>query len=234
MTRGMALVIGLLVIVAALFAAASPRQNPYFDPALTQKVYPCSWPHPLKPKALDPFFEDWFSKPLQDVGEPSLFHNPPPGGRTTIRFTFLPAFVEPVIVRIDDLYGERPKLTAYRVVGQVRPGPDRNLQRGLTPEEADSIRDFIHSSRVLEEQPDSCLSDLDGFIFLIEANGRDGYRFINRWGVTDGSVYELGNRMFALTGWPSGRQGPDRNSMSRYGGPAPTDPAAAPPGTDPA
>lgn len=222
MTRGMALLLGLMVLAITLFVAyvLVPRQGDYFNPALSRNDYPCSLSSSINAGPLDPFFDEWFSKPLRDVGEPSLFRSSPPRETTTIRFTFLPAFVEPVIVRVDDLYGERPQLTAYRVLGQVRPAPDRNLHRGLRPEEARGLRDFIATSRVLEEQPDSCLSGLDGAVYLIEANGPGGYRFINRWGVGDGSVYELGNLMFALTGWPNGPQGPDLDHLPPYSGPA--------------
>ena len=222
MSRGLAVVIGLLLLATALFAAyAVPRQQGYFDPALKRTAYPCSWAPQERPVPLDPAFEGWFSEPLHDVGEPSLFRNKPPDGTTTLRFTFLPAFVEPVIVRVDDLYGDHPRMTAHKVVGQVVQDADNLRQRALTPAEAASIRDFVSSSGVLDLQPDSCLSGLDGKIFLIEANGPGGYRFINRWGVHEGPVYELGVRMFRLTGWPNGAQGPD---YSRPLGPVPPQP----------
>lgn len=222
MTRGMALVIGLLALAAALFAAyAVPRAQTYFDPALTRDAYPCSWPEAKgeAAKPLDPSFEGWFSQPLHDAGEPSLFRNKPPSGSTTIRFTFVPAFVDPIVVRIDDLHGSAPTLTAYRVVGQVRPEPDRNLRRALSVEEVKPLRDFITTSGVLEEPPNSCLVVPDASIYLIEASGPDGYRFINRISYDDDPVYQLGNLMFALTGWPNGPQGPDLDHLPPYYGP---------------
>ena len=211
MNRGFGVILTLLVIAMALYAGwFSSRRTQYFDPALYTGTYPCSFPvSGWKPGPLDREAEGWFSGPLRTVGEPSLYLQK--SHTTTLRFTFLPAFVEPIIVRIDDLYGDHPRLTATRVVDQVivREGPNR-ITRDLTPAEVAPIRDFLASSRVLDLPPDSCLSAPDGMIYLIEANGPGGYRFINRWGIDDGPVYDLANRMFRLTGWPNGEQGPDR------------------------
>jgi hypothetical protein len=169
--------------------------------------------------------DDWIAEPLRKVDEPSLYFEKPVGDTTTLRFTFLPSFTDPVIVRIDDLYGDRPRLTATRVVDQVvvREGPD-HLVRDLSKAELEPLMAFLASTRVLNLPPDSCLSAPDGVIFLIEANGPDGYRFINRWGVTGGAVYDLGNLMFQLTGWPNGEQGPDRTLKGQGHGAESDDP----------
>ncbi|GAA0642107.1 hypothetical protein [Brevundimonas lenta] len=217
MHRGMGIVLVLGMIIAALFAAwTSESRSPYFDPALYKGSYPCTLDYDGTRGAIDTSVEDWFAKPLRRVSEPSLYFSKPPAGTTTLRFTFLPAFVEPVVVRIDDLYGEQPRLTATRVVDQVivREGPD-HITRDLAKAEVEPIIAFLASSRVLNLPPDSCLSGIDGVVFLIEANGPGGYRFINRWGVSDGPVYDLGNMMFDLTGWSNGRQGPDRGELGR-------------------
>lgn len=215
MNRGFGLVLALLVIAAALFAGwyGSVRKI-YFDPKLYQDAFPCSLAQAgsIPSEPLDPMIEDWLSEPLKAAGEPSLYLEKPPGNTTTLRFTFLPAFTDDVIVRIDDVHGPAPRLTATRVVGQVaiREGPDR-IVRTLSPAEAESIRQMLASSRVLDLPPDSCISGIDGAIYLIEANGPDGYRFINRWLPSDGPVYDLATRMYRLTGWPNGLQGPDRS-----------------------
>lgn len=210
--RGMGLLLGLLVIASALFVGwySSSRQT-YFDPSIYSRPWSCSIDRLPSTEFIDPEIENWWGSPLRAVNEPSLFSSPPTDGKTSVRFTFLPAFVSPIIVRLDDVYGATPRMTAHRVVGQVvsRPGVDL-IERDLTASEARSIQAFLEESSVLNLQPDGCISGIDGVIYLIEANGPDGYRFINRWGPLYGSVYELSNLMFGLTGWPNGEQGPDR------------------------
>lgn len=212
--RGLGVGLTVLVVAFALFAGllASKREN-YFDPKLYRTTYPCSLSENVAPGPLDSYIESWFADPLRDVGERPLW-NAKTDGKTTLRFTFLPAFVEPVIVRIDDLNGPRPRLTATRHVDQVhvRPGPD-HLARDLSKDEVAPLIALINGSAVLDLAPDSCISDVDGVIYLIEANGPDGYRFINRWGTEEGAVYDLANAMYRLTGWPNGRQGLDRSDI---------------------
>lgn len=212
--RGLSVGLTLLVLAFALFAGllASKREH-YFDPRLYQTAYPCSFEPRDGSRPLDPLIEDWFAAPLRNAGERPLYQAKT-NGKTTLRFTFIPSFVEPLIVRIDDLYGPRPRMTATRYVGQVhmKTGPD-HLVRDLSKDEAASILALVSKSAVLDLSPDSCLSGIDGVIYLIEANGPDGYRFINRWAVEEGAVYDLANAMYRLTGWPNGRQGPDRSDI---------------------
>lgn len=212
--RGFGVGLALLVLAFALFAGfLASRRETYFDPKLYRTTYPCSLSDSVAPGPLDSDIETWFAAPLRDVGERPLY-KVKSGGRTTLRLTFLPAFVEPIIVRIDDLYGSNPRLTATRHVDQVhvKSGPN-HLVRSLSGDEAASIIALINNSAVLDLPPDSCVSGVDGMVYLIEANGPDGYRFINRWSSAEKRVYELANAMYRLTGWPNGQQGPDRSDI---------------------
>ncbi|WP_292032132.1 MULTISPECIES: hypothetical protein [unclassified Brevundimonas] len=212
--RGLGVGLTVLVLAFALFAGllASKREG-FFDPVLYRTNYPCSLEARETPGPLDPDIESWFAAPLRSVGERPLW-NAKFDGKTTLRFTFLPAFVEPVIVRIDDLYGPSPRLTATRHVDQVHvdAGPD-HFVRDLSKEDVAPLIALISNSAVLDLAPDSCISGVDGAVYLIEANGPSGYRFINRWSVEEGAVYDLANAMYRLTGWPNGRQGPDRSDI---------------------
>lgn len=221
--RGLGVGLTVLAIAFALFAGllASKREN-FFDPSLYRNDYPCSLSDREAPGPLDEYAESRFAAPLRAVGERPLYL-PASSGKTTLRFTFLPAFVDPVIVRIDDLYGQSPSLTATRYVGQVhvKAGPD-HLVRALSRDEVAPIIALVRNSAVLDLLPDSCLSGgTDGVVYLIEASGPDGYRFINRWAAEEGAVYDLANAMYRLTDWPNSWQGPDRTNINR---PPRTDP----------
>lgn len=210
--RGIAIVLITLMLAAALLAGTmATGRSSHFDPALMQHDYPCSWDPSQKPEPLWPDFDHWFGAPLRGTNEPSLFRQAQTEpSKVTLRLTFLPSFSDPLIVRIDDLHGARPRLTANRYQGQVFTTKDNRLIRTLTTDEVLPLRSLLVSTQVLSLPPDSCLTGPDGVIYLIEATGPDGYRFINRWGVGEGPVYDVANEMYRLTGWPNGPQGPDR------------------------
>ena len=210
--RGIAVVLIAMTIGAALLAGAmAAERSEHFDPELTRRNYPCSLDPTQEPEPLDAEFDSLFGGPLRGANEPSLYQQAQIApSQQSLRFTFLPAFSDPLIVRIDDLQGPRPRLTAIRYQGQVVATPDNSLVRNLKADEVRPLRSLVASTNVLSLLPDSCLTDIDGVIYLLEASGPEGYRFINRWGVLDGPVYEVANEMYRLTGWPNGPQGPDR------------------------
>lgn len=115
---------------------------------------------------------------------------------------------------IGNIVSPRPRLTAVRYQGQVAATAGNTLTRFLSADDVRPLRLLLASTDVLSLPPDSCLSGVDGVVYLIEATGPDGYRFINRWGVEDGPVYEVANEMYRLTGWPNGPQGLDRQRAS--------------------
>lgn len=210
--RGIAIVLIAMTIGAALLAGTmAAERSGHFDPDLTRRNYPCSLDPTQEPEPLWADFDGWFGGPLRGANEPSLYQQAQIApSQQSLRLTFLPAFSDPLIVRIDDLQGPRPRLTAIRYQGQVVATSNNTLVRYLTAEEVRPLRSLVASTNVLSLPPDSCLSGIDGVIYLIEASGPDGYHFINRWGVSDGPVYEVANEMYRLTGWPNGPQGPDR------------------------
>lgn len=212
--RGMAVALIVMMVGAALLAGlAAADRRVMFDPALLRGDYRCSWDASQKPGPVSEDIEGWFSLPLRRVNEPSLYRQAQAEPfRETLRLTFSPAFAEPVVVRLDDLHGAHPRLTATRYEGQVVSTADNRIVRDLSDDEARGLRSLVMSTGVLSLSPDSCLSGMHGVIYIIEAAGPDGYRFINRWGIAEGPVYEVANAMYRLTGWPNGEEGPDRHA----------------------
>lgn len=210
--RGIALVLIAMTLGAALLAAMmSATRQAHFDPSLGRRSFPCSWDSSRKPEPLRDDYDVWFGAALRATNEPSLYRQArTQPSKATLRLTFLPAFSDPLIVRIDDLDGPRPRLTANRYHGQVVATEDDRLIRDLSAEDVRPLRSLLASTQVLSLSPDSCLSGPDGVIYLIEAAGPDGYRFVNRWGIGEGPVYDVANEMYRLTGWRNGPQGPDR------------------------
>ena len=210
--RGIAVVLIAMTMGAALLAGTmAAERSDHFDPDLTRGDYPCSLDPTQPPEPLWPDFEEWFGGPLRGANEPSLYRQSQTDPSTqTLRLTFLSSFGDPLIVRIDGLEGPEPRLTAIRYQGQVLATYDNTLTRNLSADEVRRLRSLVASTEILSLLPDSCLSGLDGVIYLIEASGPGGYHFINRWSVDSGPVYEVANEMYRLTGWLNGPQGPDR------------------------
>jgi hypothetical protein len=210
--RGITVALIAMTLGAALLAAtmAAGRSN-HFDPALMQRDYPCSLDPSQKPEPLWPDFDIWFGAALRGTNEPSLYRQAQvEPSKETLRLLFLPSFSDPLIVRIDDLHGSRPRLTASRYRGQVLATQGNSLTRNLSADDVRPLRSLLASTEVLSLSPDSCLTGPDGVIYLIESAGPDGYHFINRWGIAEGPVYDVANEMYRLTGWPNDPQGPDR------------------------
>jgi hypothetical protein len=210
---GLMLALSAVVITSALFIASyASGKKPYFDPGLGSGVYPCSFiPNDLPRPISLVEVEDWFAQPLRRTEEPSLFYDRSAGEVTTLRLTFLPSWGNPsLMVRIEDLYGSRPRLvtTIYKSQLETIPGVHRTT-RDLTRAEVASVHQMLRESRVLDLQPDACLSGPDGEIFVVETNGPDGYRFINRWSpAAETAVGAFASEMFALTGFPMEGQHP--------------------------
>ena len=135
--RGMAVALIVMAVGAALLAGlAAADRRVMFDPALLRNDYPCSWDASQKPEPLWDSIEGWISLPLRRLNEPSLYlQAQTEPSRETLRLTFVPAFAEPVVVRVDDLQGTNPRLTANRYLGEVTPTAGNRLVRDLSEDE---------------------------------------------------------------------------------------------------
>lgn len=215
---GLFLTLTLMVLASALLAGhvAYERQQ-FFDPAVYLTSYPCALDPSYEPRPLDPEFEWLLASPLRASGERPLY-KADLDGQTTVRFGFVPAFSPHVVVRVDDIYGQRPRLMATRDVHQVmkKSGPNF-VNRDLLEAEVKGIRTLVREVEAKNIQPDSCITyGLDGAFYVIEIKGPQGYRLINRWIYLEPEVYDLMKSLYQLTGWPQGRQGPDLGDIGQH------------------
>jgi hypothetical protein len=122
-----------------------------------------------------------------------------------LRFIWLRAFHEPVIVRVVQAGDGTAALAAKRLSLRSRPRESHKLQeeisRPLTRQELDGIAKVLKTSELLEQQSGSCDWGLDGSSWIIEAIDRDGYRFIDRFYPQEGPMREVGLALLDLTGW---------------------------------
>lgn len=204
--RGYSVVLILGVLVAAFFAAwLSTTRVVYFAPELSVRAAGCPW-NPNEPQLAD-FEANWFASELRGFAEPSLYlaSRETIGSRPrTIRFTWLPSFHDPVVVRIDTDGAGASFLTA-----KLRPGgagffgeKPRRLERRLTQEETQTIEELVTRSELFGQTAKDCRIGPDGAQWIIEAtDGPRGYAFVARWSPESGPVHDFGLAMIALTGW---------------------------------
>lgn len=205
------LLIGLMALPGAAFADdAIPPPSGYFPLPADQPSIRCGWPIPAQNArmvAVNGFEDEWFSKHLKAAGEPSLYRasrQPHAAGMGALRFTWLPSFHHPVIVRIVWGPGQTPRLIATLLsgAGGYAPGKvDKRIDRPLTKAESTTLRAMLVQTRVLEEPPTTCAFGVDGAEWVIENVGGSGYRLIKRWSPEKGGVHDLGMALLGLTGW---------------------------------
>ena len=150
--------------------------------------------------------KDWYPGHWDAAGEPSLYERSrvsTPAGKSTLRFTWLPTFHHPVIVRIERS-GDDAMLVARQLSGEggYEPGKvAREVTRSLSATEIAKLGTILSRTKVLEQRATDCDSGLDGSQWIVEGVNRDGYRFINRWSPAEGPVREFGDFAPGLTGW---------------------------------
>ncbi|WP_294322589.1 hypothetical protein [uncultured Sphingomonas sp.] len=151
------------------------------------------------------FERDWYGKHLRAAAEPSLYAMAVRGSADSLRFTWLPSFDAPVIVRVEGLAGRAPRLLAVRLTGQggYEPGAiaDR-VDRPLTSAEASDLRRRLIAANPLAITPAECGGGgLDGAQWLVERSIGHRYRLTVRWSPEHGAVRATGMAMLRLTGW---------------------------------
>lgn len=213
MTRGMAMILTLLVLGFAIFAGwYSGQRADYFPASLQAAKTICeSSPGDFEAQTVQTDFEDqWFSGELAAFHEPSLYRRPATAPRS-IRFTWLRSFHDPIVVRIDAAPDGRQTLTAKRrPAGHgygPTPGAGRSieLERLLTPPEATALDAAIARSGLFDAPAAGCSCCLDGAQWIIEGvDPLGGYRYRNRQSPKDGLEHALGLHLLGLTGWDVG------------------------------
>jgi len=213
MTRGLAIVLTLMVIAAAVSAGwYSNRRVIYFPPGLQTQFGDCEvGPGRIEREPVqDEFQARWFGGVLADLREPSLFQRPANSPRT-VRFTWIRSFHPPVAVRVDTREDGRLVMTARR---QPATGyrPDRDgpfsgeMVRVLSGTEALALAAVVVGTGVFEAPSSGCTGGtVDGAAWIVEASDPEvGYRYHYRQSPQDGPVHAVGLHLLSLTGWESG------------------------------
>lgn len=211
MTRGVAVLLTLLVLAAALFTGwYSNRRVLYFPPEFQKQVNDCEL-HGFQTRepVQDDFHAAWFSGVLADLEEPSLFQRPA-GSPRSVRFTLIPSFHPPIAVRVETRDDGRLVMTERRLAP-----PDYDWERKgrfsgarvrlLSDDEAGSLNSVLADSGLLEAASTGCSDGvIDGMSWIVETSDPEhGYRYHYRQWAQDEPVRDVGLHMLGLAGWDS-------------------------------
>lgn len=152
--------------------------------------------------------KSWYPEQLDAAGEPSLYllsQTNRPRGQESLRFTWLPTFHHPVVVRIETLDDGNQKLIATRLSGEggYDPGEVRDrIERMLTPAESRRLEKVLNQTRIFGLPSTLCADGgADGAQWIFEAADASGYHFVHRWSPRKGEARKMGLFLLSLTGW---------------------------------
>ena len=195
----------LSTVAALLLASASPSNAArFFAPELLQPKS-CGLFSNARSE-LTSFTADWYGKAFTSGQEPSLYERSRRRGASEeYRFTYLPSFDHPLIVRITAGPDGALQMVAKELSGAGGYEPERVLKqidRVLSPVEAASFRKALVANSIVRLPSTRCeRSGVDGEQWILEAVDSSGYHFAQRWSPTHGPAYNLGVAFVRLTRW---------------------------------
>jgi hypothetical protein len=190
---------------AERFEPSEPKID-YFPPSLGEPSLSCRWGEGRLQPILSDFERRWYSHALSIAGEPSLFlesKRPTPGARS-LRFTWLPSFHHPVIVRIETAPSGQARLLAASLsgAGGYDPGTsERRIDRMLTSEESRRLGAILAQARLFQLPLKVCDGGCDGAEWIFEGVDESGYHYLDRWSPEKGAPHKVGLFLLSLTGW---------------------------------
>ncbi len=178
----------------------------YFPPSLGEPSLTCPWGEGRLQPILSDFERRWYSHSLSIAGEPSLFleskrRSP---GAGSLRFTWLPSFHHPVIVRVETAPSGRARLLAVSLsgAGGYDPGTSEGrIDRMLTAEETRRLDAMLARARLFQLPPKICDGGADGAEWIFEGVDESGYHYLDRWSPRKGRPRKVGLLLLSLTGW---------------------------------
>ena len=197
-------VLGTSVIVRQL----DKLTNPFFPPAMLEDQTDRSKARVGSGRPLiDAFEEDSYAGVWRGMREPSLYQwskEPPADLVKAIRFTWVPSFHRPIVVRIDWLVGGAVRLTGVRAEGTGwgdRGKRDRRrIVRLLSPSEERALAEVMTSTQAFSGPDEGLLVSVDGSNWIFEATAPDTYHYEAEWS-PQSQRREAGLFMLGLTGW---------------------------------
>jgi hypothetical protein len=208
MRRPLLFFLTMLALVSPAAGAPDYSKLEYFPAELHMSRVECHFgQRTTKQPLLSDFEDNRFSKHLSAAEEPSLFEQslkPPMGIAASYRFTALPSFFAPVVIRIDQGRNGTMVLTAKRLTGKggYEPGHIGSIaSRKLTARESEDILRMFAARDFAVFRTNPCDIGMDGGMWLLETRIGDKYHFVKQWSPQKGPVRRIGMALLLLTNW---------------------------------
>jgi hypothetical protein len=186
---------------------SSKRGINYFPESFGKPTQVCEHAgYPECIPTIDPVENEWYPKHWDAADEPSLYERSTKtisADASTLRFTWLPTFDHPVIVRIERS-GSNARLVAKKLSGHggYEPGIiEQKIDRPLTSLELARLDLILSKTKILETRATNCDLGTDGSQWIVEGVDSKGYVFVNRFSPNTGPVRAFGDFALNLTGW---------------------------------
>jgi hypothetical protein len=179
----------------------------YFPRSFGKVMHVCNFKgYPECFPKVSQFENEWYSKHWDAAQEPSVYEmskDRETENSTVLRFTWLPTFHHPVIVRFE-MSPESSTMSAKELsgAGGYEPGSiSREINRKLNSSETRQLKDAMAKASPFNEPPVNCELGLDGSQWMLESADKGNYHFAQRWSPEDGAMRDFGILALKLTGW---------------------------------
>jgi hypothetical protein len=179
----------------------------YLPPSFGSVMHICNFKgYPECFPKISNFENEWYSKHWEAAEEPSLYefsNTKRTAHHTVLRFTWLPTFHHPVIVRFEMISGSMT-LVAKELsgAGGYEPGSiKRQISRQLSPVEVRQVTEAMAKASPFGEPPLNCELGNDGSEWMLERAESGGYEYASRWSPDKGSMRNFGLLALRMTGW---------------------------------
>lgn len=179
----------------------------YLPPSFGKIMHTCNFKgYPECFPKVSNFESEWYSKHWEAAQEPSLYEiskfRRSAHGRV-LRFTWLPTFHHPVIIRFETSPNSTTLLAKeLSGAGGYEPGTiNRQINRKLAPAEIRQINEAMAKMSPFNEPPANCELGLDGSQWMLERADKGSYDYASRWSPQNGAMRDFGMLALQLTGW---------------------------------
>ncbi len=185
------LILGCCCLVAQKVIASAQQQLPEYFPA-----------HVFSDRSdSDSFINQWYSKHLRAMQEPSLFPAQP--GAEVYRFTWLRTFSNPMVFRLNVVKDGTASLAVKRANGKggYEPGTiDLNETLALNAETVAKLQYELRRMDFWNKPARLKTIGMDGAQWIVEANANGNYKLVDRWTESDGDLQDWCRSLIALSG----------------------------------
>lgn len=154
---------------------------------------------------LNAFTDEWYSKQLSALEEPSIYEQRNDDSQQVFRFTWLRTFHHPVSIRLR-IRKDGTGLLYVKMTdgaGGYEPGRiKKNLMKDIDEESVKSFQKLLNNEGFWKLPSIQEVIGCDGAQWIIEGLSNRRYHLVDRWSPEEGGVRKIGLHLLDLSGLP--------------------------------